>query len=222
MKATYEIGLLEEESGEPCRIPGESALIPSPATVQIHRSYASLAFTLRIELIGETWPVVTEMRALTATTPPQTITAAELRDMRFGQLQKACVSFLRRWASEGAWPRVELIETDGGLGLRDLVSQRENMEWMRDLPPVSLDGRGTDRQWLESVKVAGIGSERTLRAVAAIYRSAVEQGLAGNAEVERWLELPNSTASRWIERARDQGYMAKSPRKRRTDRKSDA
>lgn len=233
MSTTYTLSLDRDGSG-PARAVSDSALaIPSPAVVAVRRSGDPATYRLTVELVGDAWPVVT---ALTVELPGAPITAAQLRDMRFGQLQRAAVSFLQRSAAADVWPDSETLKLLEREDLEDLSgyiekesARRWDEGWRSYLPPMVIDGRpdsewalSTDPEWLAKLKLEGPKSERAWRVTAAIYRQAVEGGRPGNAAVERFLELPRSTASEWIRRARERGYLEQSPRKRRTGRESDA
>jgi hypothetical protein len=151
--------------------------------------------------------------------------------MRFGELQRVVVSHLRRSAEETLWPDQEtftFVDLDGTAEetqrkLEELLKPGES-DWKKFLPRTMLDNRPgaesalrSDPEWLLRAKEGGARSERALRVTAAIYRRAVETGSAPNLAVGRFLELPKSTASEWIAKARDRGYLDQSPRKPRSD-----
>jgi hypothetical protein len=232
MPTVYVLSLDRERSGDLKTKEDGSNSIPSPALVRVSRQGDSLRYELLVELIGEAWPVVTELTVRAAGGESRSITASALRDIRFGQLLKACASFLRRSAAAGVWPDSETFTIYEAGDLQRLDEMREEQleeHWRSFLPPMLLEDREgaqwltrPDPEWLERVKDGGARSEQALRATAAIYRRAVERGRPGNADVERFLDLPKSTASEWVAKARARGYLERSPRKPRADRKDDA
>lgn len=229
MTDSYRIALVRAESGPLVALPGGGGAVPSPALVRVHRPYAALAFELTIERVGERWPVVTAVKVISADEPAEAITATQLRDMRFGQVRQACVSFLQRGSRDEEWADELAPATIAGVLGGGAEADLRAPEWMRDLPPHTVRKRpsgesylGPDPEWLTSLKLAGPGDEATMRAVAALYRYALSMGQPPNLTIEQQLELSNSTASRWIARARSEGLLDQSPRRPRADRKSDA
>lgn len=58
-----------------------------------------------------------------------------------------------------------------------------------------------------AIRAAGIGDDETLRWVARIYARADALLQAPLAEVQRQLQMPRPTASVWLRRARDRGFL---------------
>lgn len=226
---TYVIALDEEQSGAPVEAEGGRS-IPSPAVVRMRRDGETLEYEIRVELVEGAWPVVTQLLVRSTDDPPRALTAARLRDMKFGQLQRACVSYLRRGPIlDGRWAQETFKLLEDVAELQEWEHRSQEQRRKNLLPDLVFDTRPDAKwgfraapDWLARVKAGGARSDVALRAAAEIYRTAVENGQSPNAQVERLLELPKSTASEWIRKAREKGYLEQSPRKPRADRKRDA
>ena len=238
MPTTYRLEFDPARSGPGVSITGAETLMPSPAVVKATRTGDDLTYELTFELVGGAWPVVTAICVRTDQKPSRSITATALRDMRFGQLQRACVTHLRRGARAGNWgiETLTLFEPEDDReslsahlpDIEKLDGASEN-DWADHLPPLVFDERSESKfafraepGWLAQIKEGGARSDVALKATAAIYRDAVNDGRGSpNGQVARLLELPKSTASEWIRKARDRGYLEQSPRKTRSDRRGD-
>jgi len=226
---TYVIALDEAQSGPPVAVAGADR-VPCPAVVRLQREGEALEYELRVELLDGAWPVVTQLLVRSTDDPPRSLTAARLRDMKFGQLQRACVSYLRRGPFlDGRWATETFKLLEDADELREWEQRVQEQRWRNLAPDLIFDNRPDAKwafraspEWLARVKEGGARSELALRTTAEIYRSAVENGQSPNAQVERLLELPKSTASEWIRKARQRGFLEQSPRKPRADRKRDA
>lgn len=228
MPERFDLRLLRDRSGPVASIEASGDEVPSPAVVEVTREGDAYVYVLQVEVVDGAWPVVTELGVRARPASDRAITAAGLRDMRYGQLQRACVRFLRSGARDGwaaltlsLYSETELMET-----IAPPEAEREE-DWERYLPTLVVDtrpdsawGMRTDPDWLAVTKANGARSELALRSTAAIYRQALRHGQSPNALVERLLELPKSTASEWISKARERGYLEKSPRKPRSDRRA--
>lgn len=229
MPERFDLRLIRERSGNVVSIEESGDEVPSPAVVEVTREGDGYVYELQVEVVEGAWPVVTELGVRVKAGDGRAITSAGLRDIRYGQLQRACVGFLRRGARDGwvdetlnLYSETELLES---IPAPDAEVEED---WGRYLPTLVFDTRPdsawamrSDPNWLTTTKANGARSDLALRSTAAIYRQALRDGQSPNALVERLLELPKSTASEWIGKARERGYLEKSPRKPRSDRRSD-
>lgn len=101
-----------------------------------------------------------------------------------------------------SFPARYLLKTEAGTVPGDPVSRFRNGRWLT----VDGDGRMVPDDLAKVCRFQGPTPE-TLGWVALIYGSAKELGLPPARQVEKDLGLPRTTASKWVRRARQQGFI---------------
>lgn len=194
----------------------------SPLRVVFADAIPGCDVILTIEQRGEDWPVLVGLE-LEANDPSATnpITSGALRQVRIAELIQLAT---RQALHVGTDTALASVHTRASLFSHDEIVNHEYRD--EDYLPDQVVSRGDELRptadWLTRAKAGGITGPRTLRSVAALYRQAIEYGVAPNPWVQRWLDVSSSTASYWIRCARREGLLPPSTRKPRSDRKSDA